>query len=71
MTVCTAYVVAPMLSPAKIVVLFFARMAGETSLGRFLRRLILKGNNLRRIAFLRVCLTRAVTRLTTCHFIFP
>ena len=41
-TICTANVVAPMFASAEVVVFFFACMTRKTSLGNFLRRLVLE-----------------------------
>ena len=70
-TLRAADVVAPVLATPEVVVLFPARMTGETSLRDRFRRFILKRNDLLRIAFFGVSFTRPVTRLATRHLSFP
>ena len=50
MTIGTTDIIAPMLAPAKVVALFFAGMATQTSLRDLFRRLICKGDDFRLIA---------------------
>jgi len=69
--VSTADVVAPVFTAPEVVVFFPARMTGETSFGDFFGRLVLEGNNLRRITFFGMRLTRSMTRLTACYFLLP
>ena len=64
-------IIAPVLSATKIVALFFARVARETSLGDLFRRFILERDNLFRIAFFRVSLAGTVTRFTPGNFSLP
>ena len=70
-TVRTADIVAPVLSATKIVVLFLARVTGETSLGDLFRRFILERDSLFRIAFFGVSLAGTVTRFTPGNFSLP
>ena len=71
MTVRTANVVAPVLATPKVVVLFFAGMARKARLGNFFGRLVLKGDDLLRIAFFGVGLARSMTLFTARNFPFP
>lgn len=71
MTIGTADIVAPVLTTPEIVVFFFTRVAGETSLGSVLRRFVLERNDLRRITFLYVRLARTVARFAASHLSFP
>lgn len=71
MTIATAYVVAPMLAAAKVVVLLFAGMAGKARLGNLFRRLVLERDYLLRIAFFGVSFTRTVASLAARDLSFP
>lgn len=71
MTVSAADVVAPVFAAPEVITFLFARMAGETCFGGFLGRLVLKRNDLRRVAFFGVGLARSMTCFTAGHFIFP
>src|ERR1041385_1561048 len=65
-------VVAPMLTAAKIVALFFAGMTRQARLRHFLRRLIRKRDDLRLITTaVDVRLAWAMARLAAGNFIFP
>src|SRR5437588_3517920 len=71
MTIRTTDVVAPMLSATEVVALFFARVAGQTSLRRFFRGLVLERNDLGRIAFGNMVLAGTVTGFATGYLVFP
>src|SRR5205809_393855 len=70
-TVCTANVVAPVLSTTEVVALFFARVARQTSLGCFLRAFVLERNDLGRIAFGNMILAGTVTGFASRYLVFP
>lgn len=70
-TVGAADIVTPVLTAAKVVVLFPAGMATETSLRGFFRRLTFEGNDLLGITFLCVGPAWTMARLATGNFIFP
>jgi hypothetical protein len=70
-TIRTANVVTPMLAAPEIIPFLFARMTCQTSLGNLLGWFVLKRDDLRRIAFFRVGLSRTMTRLAACNFVFP
>ena len=71
MAIRAADVVAPVLAAPEIVVLFLSRVAGQTRLRRFFRRLALKGNDLGWIAFGKVSLAWSVTCFATRYLSFP
>lgn len=71
MTVGAADIVAPVLATTEVVVFIFASVAGQACLGDRLRRLVRKGEDLRFIALLNVCFTRAMTLLAASHFALP
>ena len=70
-TVCAANIVAPVLSTPEIVVLFSTGMASKANLRGCLGRFILERDDLRGIAFRKVCLAGTVTGLATGHFSVP
>ena len=70
-TIGTTDVVAPMFPAPEIVVLFSSGMAGQTSFGNLLRRLVLERDDLFGIAFFSVSLAGTMTRFATCHLPFP
>jgi hypothetical protein len=71
MTISATYVVAPVFAATEVIVLFLARMTGETSLRGRLGRFILERNDLGWIAFFYVSLAGTVARLTTSNFSLP
>ena len=71
MTVCTANVVAPVFTSTEVIALFFACVAGKTSLGRFLRAFVLERNDLGRIAFGNMILAGTVTGFASRYLVFP
>lgn len=72
MTIRAAYVVAPVLASAIVVVLFFARVAGQTSFAPLFRSLARESPNLRLIAAaFNVGLARTVARLAALPLGFP
>lgn len=71
MTLGAAYVVAPVFPATEVIVLFLARMAGQTSLRRGLGRFVLEGNDLRWIAFFDVRLAGTVARFATRSLSLP
>ena len=71
MTVCAAYIVAPVLATSEIIVLFLAGMTGKTGLRDCLGGFVLERNDLRRIAVFYVGLAGTVARLTTSNLSFP
>lgn len=71
MAVCATNVVAPMLAPPEIIVLFPACMTGKTSLRDCLGRFVLKRSHLRGITFFNVRLARPMARFTASHLSFP
>jgi len=70
-TIGTTDVIAPMLTAPKVVVLFSARVAGQTRLRSFFGRLVFERDNLFRIALFDVSFTRPVTSLAAGHLPFP
>ena len=70
-TVSAADVVAPVLAASEVVVFLFASVAAQTRLRDFLRRLVLEGDDLLRVAFLAVRLTWTMARLATRHLVVP
>lgn len=71
MTVSTPNVIAPVLATTEVVSLLFASVTRKTSLGDFLRRFVLEGNDLFGIAFFRVGLAWAMTGFATSYLVFP
>jgi hypothetical protein len=71
MTIGTANIVAPMLTPSKVVVLISSRMAGQAGFGNLLGGFVLEGNDLCRITFRYVLFAWSVTRLTSGYLVFP
>ena len=70
-TVSATDVVAPVLTAAKVVVLFPAGVTAQTCLGDLFRRLVLEGDDLLRIAFFSVCLAWTMTGFAARHLLFP
>ena len=71
MTVSAADVVAPVLAATEVIVLFLARMTGQTSLGVCLGRFVLEGNDLGRIALCNVGLAWPTLRKAIRRRSFP
>ena len=69
--VSAADVVAPMLTTTEVVVLFFAGVTPQTGLSGFLRRLVLKGDDLGGVALFSMGLARSVTGFTACDLCVP
>jgi len=66
-----ADVIAPVVSPAEVVALFFAGVARKTGFGDLFRRLVGKTDYLGLVAAaIDVGFTRTVTRFTTSDFVF-
>jgi CDP-diglyceride synthetase len=64
-------VIAPMLTPPEVVVLFSAGMAAKARLRGFFRRLVFEGNDFRRITFFNVRSSRPMTRFASSYLPFP
>ena len=64
-------VIAPMLTPPEVVVLFFAGMAAKARLRGIFRRLVFEGNDFRRITFFNVRSSRPMTRFASSYLPFP
>ena len=71
MTVSAADVVAPVFAATEVIVFLFAGVTAQTRLGSFLRRLVLEGNDLLRIALFDVGFAGTVTRFAAGHLVFP
>ena len=71
MTICAAYVVAPVFTATEVVVFLFAGMTAETGLRGFFGRFRFEGNDFLWIAFFEVSLAWSMTGLTTCYLSFP
>ena len=71
MTVGTTDVVPPVFTSSKVVVFFFSCVAGQAGFGYFLCGFRLEGDHFGGITFFNVGLTRSMTRLTACNFLFP
>ena len=67
----TAYVVAPVLSAAEVVVFLSAGVAAKTCFGDFFGGLVFERNDLCRVAFLTVSLAGTMTSFATSHLSFP
>ena len=70
-TIGTANIIPPVFATTKVVPLFLARMAAKTGLSRFFRRFVLERNDLCRIAFCYVVLTRTMTRFAAGDLALP
>ena len=71
MTICAAYVVAPVFTATEVVVFLFAGMTAETGLRGFFGRFRFEGNDFLWIAFFEVSLAWSMTRLAAGHLSFP
>jgi hypothetical protein len=60
-----------MFAAPEVVAFLFARVAGKTRLGNLFGRFIFERDDLRRVTFCHVGLAWSMTRLATCHFLFP
>ena len=71
MAISATDVVAPVFTPAKVVVLLPARVAAQARFRNLFGGFVLEGDDLLRIAFLTVGLARTMARLATRHLVFP
>ena len=71
MAVSATDVVAPVFTAAKVVVFFFAGVAGQTGFGDLFGRFVLEGDDLLWVAFFTVGLAWTMTSLATRHLVFP
>lgn len=71
MTIRAADVVAPVFAPPEIIPFLFAGMTGETSLRDFLRRLVLEGDDFRRVTLLHVGFAWSMASFATGDFLLP
>lgn len=72
MTLRTADVIPPVLTPTKVVMGFLAGVTAQTSFGGRFRITFLEGNYFGNVSrAFDVCLARSVTGLAADHFSFP
>jgi hypothetical protein len=71
MTIGAADIVAPVFAAPEIIVLFPARMAGETGFRNFFRRFVFEGDDLGGVSLFSVGFAGTVTRLAASYFPFP
>ena len=64
-------IVAPVLAAPEVVVLFAARVAGQTGLRDLFRAFVLEGDDLFRITLFSVRFAWTMTRLAARHLLFP
>ncbi len=71
MAVSAAYIVAPVFTASEIITFLLAGMAGKAGLRNRFGRLVFERDDLCRIAFLRVSLSRTMARFAACYLVFP
>lgn len=64
-------VIAPMLTPAEVVMFLTPGMTSEACFRYFFLRLVFERNDLRWIGFLDVCPAGTMTRFATSRFVLP
>ena len=70
-TIRAADIVAPVFASPEIITFLFAGMTRQTSLGDFLRRLILEGDYFRRVTLFQVGFAGSMASFAARHFVFP
>ena len=71
MAIHATNVIAPVLTTAKVIVFFLARVTTKTRFGSLFRSFVFERDDLGRIAFSYVRFAWTMTRFATGRFVFP